>query len=246
MTLKRTLSSLVPLLVDAIPQAVTGLKPSSPLCMIRIRYYDTHAPCTYLSLETVSAERRAQVVQGKGSDAPHVLWGLDEQCRDQEVMVPPEGPAGKRDKEIAALFEDVYQALAADEEKNMVRFRKMLWEVARKLNTMDWKNIAPTTDDFVLVPAEGSGSFRDDFDDIFKSIPAARLSLLISRGFLPDEWSRFDPKAAQAAYEAEEGAATLRELQKPGMVRCPNTKCGKAVPKEARRCPHCQGPGPSY
>ena len=54
------------------------------------------------------------------------------------------------------------------------------------------------------------------------------------------------PKAAEAAYEAEQAAAVRRELEKPGMVRCANTKCGKAVPKEARRCPHCQGPGPSY
>lgn len=246
MTLKRTLSSLVPLLVDAIPQAIAGLKPSSPLCMIRIRYYDTHAPCTYLSVETVTAERRAAVVNEKGSEAPFVLWGLDEQCRDDDVMVPSEVPTGKAEKEIATLFEKVYDALVAHEEKNMVPFRKMLWELARKLNTADWKKVAATTDDFVVVPADGSGFFRDDFNDIFKSIPAVRLNLLASRGFLPEEWSRFDPKTAEAAYEAEQAAAILRDLEKPGMVRCGNTKCGKAVPKEARRCPHCQGPGPSY
>jgi hypothetical protein len=178
---------LVPLLVDAIPKAVSALKLKKPVCIVRIYYYDTHAPCTYLSLRTVSAECRDQVVAAKGRNAPFYLWSSGEDCGDGTVGLPPEKPAGKPDKQIAALFEKVYDLLCEDEDEYMDPFREMLRQVAAKLNALDWSKVCKVTDDFVVAPADGSMHFGDDYEDLVASVPEERLELLRSRGFLGPE-----------------------------------------------------------
>ena len=57
--------------------------------------------------------------------------------------------------------------------------------VGRGLNRKDWGTICPVTDDFVFVPADGSGYFGNHYDDIVQSVPADRLALLRSRGLGP-------------------------------------------------------------
>jgi hypothetical protein len=181
---------LVPLLVGAIPKAVASLKPTKPICIVRIYFYDTHAPCTYLSLRTVSAECRDQVLVSKGRDAPFYIWGSGEECGDGNVDLPPDPPSSKTEKQIAGLFEQVYELLSDDEEENMVPYRELLREVARQLNALSWKKkICKVTDDFVVVPADGSMHFGgEDYEDMVESIPSDRLALLRSRGLLgPDE-----------------------------------------------------------
>jgi hypothetical protein len=176
--------SLVPLLVDAIPRAVASMKLRKPICAVRIYYYDTHAPCTYLLLQTVSADCRANVLASKGRNAPYYLWGSGEACGDGEVELPSKHSSSKTRKQIATLFQKVYDLLCEDEDENMVAFREMLQQVARELNSKDWTTICPVTDDFVVIPADGSVHFGDDYQDIAASVLADRLDLLRSRGFL--------------------------------------------------------------
>jgi hypothetical protein len=181
---------LVPLLVDAIPQAVASLKLTKPICIVRIYFYDTHASCTYLSLRTVSVECRDQVLASKGKDAPYYIWGSGENCGDGTIDLPPEKPTSKLDKQIAALFEQVYEFLSEDdhEEENMIPFRQMVRQVAAKLNRIDWNPYCKVTDDFVVVPADGSMSFcGEDYEDLVESVPADRVALLHARGLLEGE-----------------------------------------------------------
>jgi hypothetical protein len=92
--------------------------------------------------------------------------------------------------EIAALFAQVYDLLCDDEDKWMVPFRRMLQRVCRSLNGDDWRSVCAVTDDFFVVPADGSQYFANDYPDIVRSVPAARLKLLRSRGFgPPEEWA---------------------------------------------------------
>jgi hypothetical protein len=181
---------LVPLLVDAIPQAVASLKLTKPICIVRIYFYDTHAPCTYFSLRTVSVECRDQVLASKGEDAPYYIWGSGEDCGDGTVYLPPEQPSSKSDKQIAALFEQVYEFLSEDdhEEENIIEFRQFVREVAAKLNGIDWNPFCKVSDDFVVVPADGSMAFGgEDYLDLIESVPAERVELLRARGLLEGE-----------------------------------------------------------
>ena len=178
MSLKQTLSSLVPLLVEAIPRAIASSRPSSPICIVRIYYYDTHAPCTYLSLRTISSACRTEVLASKGKDGLEHLWASGEQCGDGRIEIPPETPRSETDKEIATLFAKVYACLCEEDDEGeiMVQFGKALCKVAKKLNLLDWKKVCPTTDDFLVVPADGSAEFRADVEDFVESVPAGPAS----------------------------------------------------------------------
>ncbi len=255
-----TFDKLVPLLVDAIPQAIASMRLSSPICIVRIYYYDTHAPCTYLSLRTISASCRAEVLASKGQDGLDHLWASGEECGDGRIEIPPAPPKSKPDKELASLFGHIYELMCEDEdeEATMIRFGKTLCKVAKKLNALDWSKVCPKTEDFVIVPADGSASFRADVEDFIDSVPAARQAVLSAHGAIPKEWLNFDPRAAKAAFEAEE-AAVLKAYQieaeakvRPVLLEaeraqqekmkkgeaCP--KCGFAFGWNGAECSHCK------
>ena len=184
--------TLVPLLVEAIPKAVAATKPSSPICIVRLYFYDTSAPSTYLALVTVSANCRYEVVKTQGKDAPFYIWDSGEECGDGSVLFPPDNPVTTSDIQIAELFEQVYASLSEDghEDENMVRFRDMLRDVSVTLNGIDWAEHCAVTDDFVVAPADGSMHFGGEFqEDMAHSIPADRIALLRSRHFLGPEES---------------------------------------------------------
>jgi hypothetical protein len=180
------IQALAPLLVEAIPQAIASLKPTRPIAVVRISYYNTCAPSTYLSLRTVSAECRARVLASKGRNAPFYLWSSGEECGDGNIDIPPEEPSDAGYKPIAELCAQVYDLLCEDEkeDEHMGLFRQMIQQVALQLNSRDWKPICPVTDDFVVTAADGSQHFADDYEDLVNSIPADRLALLRSRGLL--------------------------------------------------------------
>lgn len=207
--------SLIPLLVDEIPRAIASAKLAGPLASLRIVYYDTHAPCTYLRLRTVSAECQTKVLADKGRDAPSYLWAAGEDCGDGQIDFPAQPPAGKGHKQIEKQFQEIYALLCDDEDEHMPPFRSMLVEVARALNARDWASICPVTDDFVVALADGEQFFADDYQDLLDSIPAERLELLRGRGLLgPEEtWDRLQgeeqPEAPGSVTEIETRALAM-------------------------------------
>jgi hypothetical protein len=239
------LKTLVPLLVDAIPLAIASLNLTKPICILRIVYYDTHAPFTYLNLRWFTSETRSQSV---ADNDPYCFWG---DGGDGEISLPPEKPASKTDKQIASLFKAVYELLCEDdhEEENMVRFRQVIRDVSKQLNTLDWSKICAVTDDFVVLPADGSMCFGGEEIEDIQTIPTDRLDLLKSRGLVPMEW--FDPVAAKAAYEQEMFDSEARgrqekidqrsrdaEHKNKGNMPCP--QCGKPLrSNQARQCFSC-------
>lgn len=192
--------ALVPLLVDAIPAAVASLKPTKPICILRLYFFDTHAPCAYLLLKSTSTDERTRVL-AEGSTFH--LWAAGEGCGDEVVTLPPDRP---EEGKLAAMVRlaylflwpssrlllkiefhlmKVYDLLCEDEDEYMAAYREMLREVARQLNAKDWSKVCPVTDDFVVVPADGSQHFGgEDYEDLVASVPSARLALLRSRGLL--------------------------------------------------------------
>ena len=186
---------LTPLLVEAIPAAIASMKLGKPICAVRIYYYDTTAPSTYLLLRTVSAERRDQIVARKGRDAPFTLWSSGEDCGDGQVELPADPPR-RQDKLIVTLFGQVYDQLCGDEDdaegETMIAFRAMLCQTSRELNARDWAKVCPVTDDFIVAPADGSQHFADDYEDLAQGVPPERLELLRSRRLLGPNADRWD------------------------------------------------------
>jgi hypothetical protein len=81
-----------PLLVTAIPSALGSVKHDGPLCIVRVFYYDTHAPCTYLDFRCVSAPQRQQTIERKGMKALQYLWGSGEECGTRPHISIPKDP----------------------------------------------------------------------------------------------------------------------------------------------------------
>jgi hypothetical protein len=175
---------LAPLLVEAIPPAVATRKPPRPLCRLRVYYYDTHAPCTYLLLQPATARWRDKLLAQHGQRGPEFFWLSTEDGGD----LPGIDFEGRG--EITELFGQVYDLLCDNEDRYMVPFREMVQRVCRTLNGTDWPSVCAVTDDFFVVPADGSMHFGDDYPDIVRSVPASRLKLLRSRGLgPPEDWA---------------------------------------------------------
>jgi hypothetical protein len=180
---------LVPLLINAIPDALSTRRLPETICCLRIYYYDTHAPCTYLTLSVMTERHRKQLLDTKGRDALFYLWSAGELDGDNiRERVDVNGPPP-----ITAMFKKVYKRLCSDHgELSMLHFRKVVHKVAYALNEKNWAGRFPVTDDFVFVAADGSQAFADQYVDLIKSIPPDRLNLLRDRGLLgPDrEWEQ--------------------------------------------------------
>jgi hypothetical protein len=191
----KVFEKIKPLLLQAIPEYIRATPIADPLAIVRLYYYDTHAPSTYLDFMYVSHQQRQVALD---SEDPMVdLWCSTEDCGSRpKIEIPRELPLTALDQELTALFAKIYEVLSEDEyeETGMELFRAALQSVARQLNQMDWRSICNVTDDFVIVPADGSMHFGDDEPDILAAIPPDRLALLHARGFLgpPDNLFRFE------------------------------------------------------
>src|SRR5687768_4379251 len=98
--------AIQPLLVDAIPKVVGSVKYDEPLCIVRVYYYDTHAPCTYLDFRCVSVRQRQQAITNKGKGALEYLWGPGEECGTRPKVSIPSDPDQSRIARTLNLFGD--------------------------------------------------------------------------------------------------------------------------------------------
>lgn len=199
------LSELRPLLIDAIPRAVGSLRLKSPAAVLRIYYFDTTAPCGYLTLRIITEKGRAKLLKQKGRDATYYLWSSGEVTFDKEIDLPNEGLKFKSNKRMIELFAALYDRLM---DRTLASYRKMLQEVARTLNSKDWRRTCPVTDDFAIATADGSQAFADEHGDLVKSIPPDRLKLLRQRGLLGPgrDWDH------GAGFETEQGPSEMERM----------------------------------
>lgn len=200
--------AIQPLLVDAIPRAIAALDMDDPLCIVRVYYYDTHAPCAYVDFRFVSAQARQRILDEKGKNGLFYLWGSGEEAGIRPSITIP-ADCLETEGQLSRLLAMIYALLGQNEDLYMRSYRAALQAVTRELNAKDWSEICPVSDDFVIVPADGSQHFANEHDDLVQGIPPERLELLRSRGFFGPEphWDRRpgydDGQEAEGAREAE-------------------------------------------
>lgn len=192
------------ILIQEIPREVKSLKAPGPFAALRIVGYDTSVPDPSVGIMTISEGRRKEIVSRRGNFAPYYLWAFGEDPEDGRAHLPPlrYSPTWKDrlialrkvNRQLRAVFVEITRQLEDDEERGMAVYCRCLQGVARELNAMDWNQICPVTDDFVVAAAEGrpEGTI---IDDLVGSIPADRLELLRRRRFLgPEgEWWQYLP-----------------------------------------------------
>lgn len=187
---KSTLAQLEKLLVREIPAAVQAANLTEPVYCARIWYNGTESDedaVPWLMLVKESARRKFIEKQGE-EHAPYYIWGADEvSCPAQAFQVH------LSHERLQDLYSTWYQYLSnVDDDDELQPFREMIQQVSRTLNELDWKSIAPVTDDFVVAPADGSHTFCDDLGDVLASVTPRQLELLQSRKLIPSEEMEFD------------------------------------------------------
>jgi hypothetical protein len=182
---------LEPLLAAAIPEAVRRLDLNDPIFCIRLYYHDTNAPgenyCTWVRVLTEPA-RQEVLARYRPVDVEYHLWSPTA----GEANGTPARDIGlfeadlRKSREIMRLYEEVYELLCVSEDNYMRQLRELLRRVSRSLNALDWSSIAPTTDDFVVFPADGSAFYAGEYEsDMEASIPCEKLELLRQRRLAP-------------------------------------------------------------
>lgn len=170
-------------LVTAIPTAVRKFQLVEPVSALLVYYYDTQAPEAYLELKPVEQSYQQQVVTQEGRDAPFTLWAPGEEKGNLPTATLPHDDSHPA---AGALFQRIYERLSEDghEEEAMRKYRAAIHQTTLQLNQQDWSKVCPVTEDFVVVPADGSQAFADTYEDLTGGVPEDRLDRLRQQGLL--------------------------------------------------------------
>lgn len=184
-------SSLEVALTAAIPAAVQKLKVSQPICCLRLYYHDTHVPREEygmrLRVVTEPLRSRLQASQSNPANLAEEFWcpqsGIANGAPDKNAGLYEIDFGGNKD--LKKSWQEIYDQLSQLEDEHMPLVQQVARRVCKKLNSIKWEGQAEVTDDFVAVPADGSGYFGDEYaDDLDAAVPASRRKLLTKRGYL--------------------------------------------------------------
>lgn len=194
MTGQPILDRLEELLAAAIPPRVKALGITDLVYCLRIWYFGTDAlpedrtPSLMLPKEAWRQRMSAE----KGDDAPYYIWCPDEidAFRDMAFFAEIADPT------ITALVCDWYRQMPDRElpdDNDLIPLQAMVRRVAARLNHLDWSDYAAVTDDFVVIAADGSHSFCDDYAEMVASVPGERIEQFRSQRLLGrDSWSTLE------------------------------------------------------
>ena len=177
-SIEKTLQRIEGLLVELIPPAVKAAQLADPVYSLRIWYNGTESESDAIPwLMLVKDSTRKDLVRKAGKRFPEEIWMADELTNaGQGFQIHLESD------ELVSEYGRWHEHLCEqDDDEELQPFREMVQRAAARLNKLDWTAIAPVTDDFVVFPADGSHTIRDDFEDLQASVPAERLKLLKSR-----------------------------------------------------------------
>ena len=179
------LDRLEDLLTAAIPLRVKAIRISEPVYCLRIWYKGTDSlpEDRTPSLMLPKQAWRERMLAEKGEGAPHYIWAADEidTFRDMVYFAEIGDPA------IERIVFDWYAQMPDRElpdDNDLLPLRDMVRRVAARLNEFQWSKYATVTDDFVVMAADGSHSFVDDFGDMEASVPRERIDQFRSRRLL--------------------------------------------------------------
>lgn len=182
-SIQATLAELEKRLVALIPDAVKAAKIDEPVYCLRIWYNGTDSPRDAVPwLMLVKESTRKEFVAKHGEKAREYMWQADEATNPGQAY-----NVYLNDAQLERLYAKWYRRLnaAEDEDEALQPFREMVQRVARQLNELDWRPLAPVTDDFVVFPADGAHVFMDDIGDLLASLPPAKLALLQAKELIP-------------------------------------------------------------
>jgi hypothetical protein len=179
--LKTVLADAQRLLIERIPARLTGLTVPDRVYGLALNFNDSDRhermpPVLGLLLES---NRSAQLGRAEKPDLDEV-WnpGLEVASPTPQEFRSPD----LDDEELMALGTEV--AMLAQTDDDIDALVKCHIRVAKALNRLDWRQIMPVTDDFIVFPVDYEACRYLDL--IEASVPATRVRRLRAAGLLPE------------------------------------------------------------
>jgi hypothetical protein len=178
--LRTVLAEAQRLLIERIPTRLTGLHPPDRVYGLALGFNDSDRhelmpPALGLLLE---ANRSARLGKADKPDLDE-LWNP---ILELASPIPQQFPSLELDDEdLMALGTEVAMLAQTDEDIDAVV--KCHLRAAKALNRVDWHQVMPVTDDFIVFPVDYEASRYLDL--IEASVPAVRVRRLRAAGLLP-------------------------------------------------------------
>ena len=177
-TLKTLLADAEEILVREIPPAIQKLKLSQPVYAMLLKFtgVDTDVTGYPPPLLLPTAALREKIFQDKTpAEALYFCWSIAD-------LVGFDGVSSTacEHTELDEKLQTIFQLTINKSSSSYAQVRKMYQRVCARLNALDWSQIMPTTDDFIIFPADDHGEM-DPKKDLLASVPHDKLTLLMER-----------------------------------------------------------------
>lgn len=175
-------------LIAKPPRAIRKKRMTEPAYAVFLWYHDSSsdgdfAPYCGAALDSIRAECAKRYEDR--ADANFCIWCPQQNMDELTVS------GWFNDVGLDSLCNEAYALMLAanktglplmDEGEILLPLRQMMHRVAQRLNSLDWSDVLPTTDDFMVVSTNTIGYW--DAEDLQCSIPEAKLAVLRERGLL--------------------------------------------------------------
>ncbi|MCE9556213.1 MAG: hypothetical protein K8T91_22930 [Planctomycetes bacterium] len=164
------------MLFDQIPRILTEAKIEARVCCLLICYCGEDFEAGWPPFLVLGSEKERQKIIAAGSDVQYYLWAPDEMRSSSDNFFVDLQDQNLIDKcSLHSQLMSMKSSYSAG--------RKVLQNVARRLNEFQWDGILTTTEDFVVAFVDNTGEYPID-KDIMASISEERLANLKSRQLL--------------------------------------------------------------
>jgi hypothetical protein len=181
-----TLAQLEELLVEHIPHRIKEEEIKEPIYCLHVWCYGlARMPGDYTPTLTLKPESlRRTILAEKGDLAPHYLYCAHEARREAGADINIDFESDT----ITQLVEGWFAQLPKRKfpmDEDVLPLHDCIKRVAATLNQLYWTPFTPVTDDFVVLPADGSHSVGGDYQGWEDGrVPADKIALLQARRYI--------------------------------------------------------------
>lgn len=162
------------MLREQIPAGVAAVRGKGPFYCLLICYCGEDFGAGWPPVLTLKPEAETRRIVEHGGEVAYCLWAPDE-SDETNVYVRYGDEALENHCRLHAQLMDVKQ--------DYTSARKILRNVAKALNELDWPKMLDVTPDFVVAAVDNTGEF-ELVDDIKACVPRAKFASLKERGWI--------------------------------------------------------------
>ncbi|WP_342431335.1 hypothetical protein [Neobacillus sp. FSL H8-0543] len=170
------IEELKQILIREIPNAVRNIRldEEDKVCYLSLLGTD-YEPV--LGLITVGIESfRKKIIEEYGIEDKYSIWNSGEMPVEYQTGIDNNSSFLKKQEALVELFGD------EEWEESWEACQTLRFEVAKELNTFNWNEILPLTEDFVVYSDWEAIDVSNG--DLLRSVPKEKIEILINKGLI--------------------------------------------------------------